>query len=489
MNDTKYLLLRAQKGKSFKPIHKELKELDAFYTGIGYAVPQKNESLLKQLVDGLPNVKIQPVPLGEGQTFESYKQSHNAAYFQELLIKIDEKLILLRESLNLNDIDEESVSAATNLTNHEKEELSNLLYEKNELQGRIKWAHGLEKTLKKRDSSTVSFDAQLEQEKQETAETFLSNHRETFSSGVLLAGYGEMDKQLFYVPGDLVIVQGMSNHGKTKWMEQKAYNFLTNSKNVEKNPVCVFISFENSPLFVKQDFFNMISKHKDAGARFIAFDPSYVVKGEESSPFLYPSLITFQNTVATYEQWKKNQSLIFLENVQFENLQELVAKLKEMCQGRPIAIFLDYIQIIPNSVDSDGWERIKEISYGLERIAQQNKVVIIAGSQVNEKRETREGKDVYNAATIVEDVFNHSHSALKLNDSPRLKYIEQIDKKNVVSITITKYKRGSSFSLNEAFLFDGYGFEEIVTNQPVPPVKKNHLPNENKNASYEDLFK
>lgn len=340
------------------------------------------------------------------------------------------------------------------------------------------------------NESHADLDKQLELEKEEKVKTFLENHRLAFSNGALISGFAEIDKRLFYIPGDLVIVQGMSNHGKTKWMEEKAYKFLTNDRNAEKQPICVFISFENSPLLVKQDFLNLISKHEKEGDRFIAYDPRYFEKKEVVSPFLYPDIEKeFRSTISIYETLKKNQSLIFLENQRFEDLNQLLHKLKQQHKDRPIAVFLDYIQIISNDLNSDGWERIKEISYGLERLAQSNKVIVIAGSQVNDKRETREGKDVYNAATIVEDVFNHSHSSLELNESLKAQFIPQVDGKNIVSINITKYKRGSTFSLNKTFLFDGYSFscDSIYQNSHVRSSKntKEKYSNSDPEESYD----
>ncbi|MBS0607404.1 MAG: hypothetical protein JSR57_10685, partial [Verrucomicrobia bacterium] len=290
MSDSKFLLLLSQQGKSFKPINEKLKGLGAFYNGIGYAVPQKNEVILKQLVENLPDAKIIPMPLQQGQTFESYQISYKAAFFEERLIEVEDKLLLWRESFNFDDVDDSIVASSKILTDEQKEEIVDLLHQKEKLQGQLAWAKGMEKTLQAQQVSKISIEKQLELEQEETAEIFLTNHKETFSRGILLAGYREMDKRLFYVPGDLVIVQGISNHGKSKWMGQKAYNFLTSNRNIEKNPVCAFISFENSPLFVKQDFLNMISKHQDEGERFIAFDPSYSENGEVESPFLYPDL-------------------------------------------------------------------------------------------------------------------------------------------------------------------------------------------------------
>jgi len=458
MSDSECLVLE---GKGYLgPLNGRFKELGGFWTGMFWAFPTKSKEKLSEIVQHLPYIRIHYFPLAAGQAFESYRQIFKAKFFKKQLKALDSEIERLKTSLPTSELSFESIEALE-AEDDFKESLMGMIRERENLLDAIEHAEGMAKAVNVQQTQKMSLDEQLMLEQQETVETFLSEHKKTFSRGVLLPGFEGLDKRLFYVPGDLIIVQGMSNHGKTKWMEQKAYNFLTNGKNTKKNTVCVFISFENSPLFVKQDFLNLISKHKNEGEKFITYDPRYYENDEVVSPFFYPDVEKgFKMTTLTYEKWKKDGNLTFLENIYFEELSELVAKLKEKHIDRPIAIFLDYVQIIPNAVDSDGWERIKELSYGLERIAQQHKVIIIAGSQVNEKRETREGKDVYNAATIVEDVFNHSHSSLEMNEALKSKYIEQIDNKNIVSVTITKFKRGSSFSLKEAFLFDGYAFEE-----------------------------
>ena len=164
MSDNKYFLLLLQQGRSFKPIEEKLKDIDAFFTGIGYAVHQKNESLLRQLVKSLPNVQILAMPLPQDQSFESYRLSHKASFFQELLLKLEGELLSLKKSLHLEDIDEEAVAISTHLLDNQKAEFINLLHKKDKLQKQIEWAKGMEEALNSQKTHKISIKPIIDQD-------------------------------------------------------------------------------------------------------------------------------------------------------------------------------------------------------------------------------------------------------------------------------------------------------------------------------------
>src|SRR5690606_31651659 len=124
--------------------------------------------------------------------------------------------------------------------------------------------------------------------------------------------------------------------------------------------------------------------------------------------------------------------------------------------GRTICLFLDYIQIMESSSTLDGWERMKYFAYALESLAINREAIVFAACQVNENRQVREGRDIYNAATTVIDIFNHSHASLQNNTDLVKQYKPPVGKKNMCSFAAEKQKHGPSFNLNDYFLFDGY---------------------------------
>lgn len=284
-------------------------------------------------------------------------------------------------------------------------------------------------------------------------ESFEKEHKRLFAAGGLITGHEKIDEQLYFSKGDLVIVQAMSNHGKSTFMLQLAYKFLSEEENKDKNPMCVFITYESLPLRIEEKLLNIIGHETQEGTMLL-----YTRKGE--SKYLYPDKKDFQTTISTYNELQKQNRIHVLKRTSLENIGKMIDIYKQEYPERTLIFFLDYLQIMDTKLKQDGWERVKAIAYELEKQAIEKEVIIFAACQVNENRQTREGRDIYNAATTVIDIFNHSHASLKSNKDQAAQYKEQVQRKNVCTFSVFKQKHGSSFDLPDYFLFNGYYFEE-----------------------------
>ncbi|MCE5316546.1 MAG: helicase RepA family protein [Parachlamydia sp.] len=129
-----------------QPLQDKFRELGGFYNGLGYAFPSKSEPFLKELVARLPKAKIHKLPLGEGQSFAAFQQTHKASFFQSELIKINKKLTSIGSELGLDDVSEDSVIAAS-ILDSQKQTTLELLQERAQLTQALEWAIGMEKTL------------------------------------------------------------------------------------------------------------------------------------------------------------------------------------------------------------------------------------------------------------------------------------------------------------------------------------------------------
>ena len=145
MSNANYLLLLSQR-KDLRPLKGKFRELGGFYNGIGYVFPAQQEALLQQIVEHLPGIKIHKVPLESDQTFESFRQAHNASYFREKLIKVEGTLVSIQHALSLENLSEESL-AYLEIHESQKEHISTLLHEREKLKDAIEWADGVEKAL------------------------------------------------------------------------------------------------------------------------------------------------------------------------------------------------------------------------------------------------------------------------------------------------------------------------------------------------------
>jgi hypothetical protein len=230
--------LLSQEGKSFKPIHEKLSGLDAFYTGIGYVAPQKSEGLLKQLVEHLPDIKIFPMPLSQGQTFESFKLSHKVSYFQDLLIKIEGKLLQYKQSFNSEEITEEMIPIAKHLTDTQKKELSDLLHEKVRLQKQIEWAKGMEKALKESGEGQAPEFITM-RHRLESLDEKLKKVRGQAYLGLCQKTITEIDNKLLGLR-KFILLAAAPNIGKTALTIQLAIDILRN----HEEACLIFFSLE-----------------------------------------------------------------------------------------------------------------------------------------------------------------------------------------------------------------------------------------------------
>lgn len=283
--------------------------------------------------------------------------------------------------------------------------------------------------------------------------SFEKEHREMFSKGGLITGFSKIDEQVYFSKGSFVTVQGMSNHGKSTFMLQMAYRFVSEKENTKSDPMCIFITYESCPIRIEEKILNLISNEKDEGI-LLKYDRSIEDK------HLYPQQGDFRFTLSSFDSLVKQKRIQILKRIPLENLEALIDFYKKEYPNRTIVLFLDYIQIIETSHPSQGWERIKVIAHKLEALVIEKEVIIVTGAQVNEKRQMREGRDSYNASTINIDIFNHSHASLKNNPDLKGSYISPTQKGDICTLSVLKQKHGNSFILDEYLLLNGHYFSE-----------------------------
>lgn len=310
-------------------------------------------------------------------------------------------------------------------------------------------------------------------------ERFESEHKRLFSSGGLITGHQEIDDQMYFSKGDFVVVKAMSNHGKSTFMLQLAYEFLSNESNLDQDPICIFVTYESIPIRIEEKLINIIGKHESEG-RPILYNRSTKEK------YLYADKESYIKTITKFDKLLSENRMHILKRVPLEKLDLLISLYQKEYPGRTICLFLDYIQIMESETDLDGWERMKHIAYSLESLAINREVIVFTACQVNEARQVREGRDIYNAATTVIDIFNHSHASLKSNKDLEKQYKPLISNMNICSFSAEKQKHGSSFTLDSYFLFDGFFFSknELKSQHPMDHVQGGKT----KNPTVSSLF-
>lgn len=295
-------------------------------------------------------------------------------------------------------------------------------------------------------------------------DSFQKEHKEMFSKGGLITGFKELDKNVYFSKCSFVTIQGMSNHGKSTLMLQMAYRFLLQKENKKSDPMCIFITYESCPIRIEEKLLNLIS-HEREEQTLIKYNPELIKQSNDQNElqenkYLYPKEEDFPFTITSFDRLLREKRIQILKRIPLENLEELLVFYKKEYPTRTIVLFLDYIQIIDTSHQSQGWERIKFIAHKLEALAIEQEVIIITGAQVNEKRQIREGRDSYNASTINIDIFNHSHASIKNNLDLKGSYIPPTQKGDICTLSVLKQKHGNSFILDEYLLLNGHYFVE-----------------------------
>lgn len=296
-------------------------------------------------------------------------------------------------------------------------------------------------------------------------DSFQKEHKEMFSEGGLITGFNKLDEKLFFPKCSFVTVQGMSSHGKSTWMMQMAYRFLLEKTNKKSDPMCIFITYESCPIRIEEKLLNLIS-HEREGQPLLKYNPELIKQSNDQNElqenkYLYPKEEDFPFTITSFDRLLREKRIQILKRIPLENIEGLIDFYKKEFPTRTIILFLDYIQIIDTSHQSQGWERIKVIAHKLEALANEKEVVIITGAQVNEKRQAREGRDIYNASTISLDIFNHSHPSIKNNPDLKNEYIPPTDQGDICSLEVIKQRNGSKFVLSQYLLLNGHFFQEI----------------------------
>lgn len=286
--------------------------------------------------------------------------------------------------------------------------------------------------------------------------TFEQEHRKLFAGGGLVTGFQELDNRVLFSKGDFVTIQAMSNHGKSTFMLQLAYQFTKNPDNTAKKPLCIFITYESAPIRIEEKLINIISHDYGEGTA-ILYDRS------KEEKYLYADQKSFPLAINAYNNLLSQRKIEILKRVPLEKLEEVVSLYQRAFPDRMLVLFLDYLQIIDTSIDLVGWELIKAVSRKLEAMAITKEILIVTASQVNDRRQTREGRDLYNSSTTVLDIFNHSHEPLKANQETEKLFKEKVGGEAVCTISAFKQKHGETFDLQEKFLFNGYRFKEKTT--------------------------
>ena len=335
--------------------------------------------------------------------------------------------------------------------NHTNEEIATIINESN------KFISNIEKELKKEDESDLCHKAFLDA-KNYTVEKYESELIKIIESGVFV-GYETFDTHFKLPIGELTTIEAQSNHGKTAFKINLMCSILQSKKNAKANPMCFYLNYESYRTNIFTRIINILRKDK-----LIEFKPVLSSKeidaisnkeAKQISSYYVNNLKEYQKHQETINKWIKDNSLIIPEKS--FNVIDVIKEIKyykEKYPDRTQVYFFDYVQIIKHSFEGDNWLIKGKIAALLARTAEKYGVIIVTGSQLNEKGDTAESKAIYNESSISMRVFNHSQSKVKDQDPP--KYVAPVNGEMNMTIALSKTRGfGTKAWTKEFYLVKG----------------------------------
>ncbi|MCC6127591.1 MAG: AAA family ATPase [Chlamydiae bacterium] len=265
-----YLFILAD--QNLRPLRSKLKELGAFFTGIGYAICASRETETKAfcLAAGL---KYHRQPIPSGHTFESFEQSHKASFFKDKLISLERDIDVLRRELNVDS--EEELSQTTRGL-----KLLELLSDAEDLKGQIKRSELFEKTLSVSSAPlSVQFLSQM-------PVNFLLEDAPEIPR-LINVEEGKIQKP-FLRKGILAMLVGAGGVGKTHALAQLALSLATGYPWLDVFPIekpgHVFLGLGENNLSDIHRLLRKIAKHflqRIKTDQYVFFDPDPLIAAME----------------------------------------------------------------------------------------------------------------------------------------------------------------------------------------------------------------
>lgn len=294
-----YLILLSH-GRNLRPLQDKFYEIGGFYNGIGYVFPFQKEQVLKQMIKHLPDIKIRKMDLEKNHTFDSIRQIHNASYFRDRLFALDNKILSIIHTYQLDELSETSVESLQ-LPLKQKMQFLELIQEKDKLKRALEWAEGMEKTLS--SQKTTSFQMKFISEQPvnfllEEAPKMprLINHLEGscvkafIRKGIvgMLVGSGGVGKTHALAQLAISITTGIPWFGKYP-IEKTGYVFMGMGENSEEDihrllRKAVKKLFREQTSFLDENSLLEASK-KLAVASFNGLDSSFIYKGNPTQSY------------------------------------------------------------------------------------------------------------------------------------------------------------------------------------------------------------
>ncbi|MAF36908.1 hypothetical protein CL622_07360 [archaeon] len=293
----------------------------------------------------------------------------------------------------------------------------------------------------------------------------LEDYLENNGINSLYSGYEEIDKCISFNRGQFIIIQALSNHGKTSFKLNLLYRFICSKKNNDKKVVCHFFSYESTHILLKIKLINIWANKK-----VVKYSPSTKCGNNQKQigNYFITDLKLFSKVEKEINDIMKKRVINIYKNTY--NLDEIIKLMETNFENDPDithVYFFDYIQIIETKMPGDNnWLKLQNLSTQLAKLSIKFNCIVIASSQLSEDGSLAESKGMYRPADIIIDLFNNSQALIKDHKSKHIKqrFIEEENGIMHISIKSAKQRYGQNFNLEDSFqLVEGDFLKESIT--------------------------
>jgi replicative DNA helicase len=299
------------------------------------------------------------------------------------------------------------------------------------------------------------------------------------STGGLSTGYSKLDEHFQLLKGDSVLIEAKSSHGKTAMLKNLMIKMIESEKNIEAKPMCIYMTYESLRPILWTSLCNI-----EASEKLIEYSPQKKDINGNIIPDEVGKIRIGKYVISNQEKFNvaknkldehfKHKNIIMPEfTYNIEDLAHVIQQYKKQYPERTQIYFIDYAQIVKHGFDDEakGWQAMSKVSEFMRNQARDNKLIFIAGSQINDKGDTALTKSFYQDATVAIRLLNHSHPKMKEQDSTN--YRERKDGHATISISLSKCRHfGTNQWLEQFVLMHGDLLEYSGVSEQLKAVER-----------------
>lgn len=363
------------------PLKDRLKELRGFFTGDFWAFPIESETEIRKLLEPFKGIGVYTQPMNPGQTFESYRQIFKASFFKKRLKSVEEEIAREAKRLNIQEMSEETVGS-TNIDKEERDEILNLLGERNDLNLQISHAESMAEALSN-SQEEISIPLFNVEDSLQREQEFLDKYRGKDVIGLRTKFIPQFNSLLKGLRG-FMLIAAAPNVGKTALTVQTSLEILGNNEEA----CMVFLSLEMNATHIFRRMILCLAGLTFNKYVFGSVEQAQMSPDGECSFFTteeFKSIEMARKKLLSYGDRLQIIDRKMAPTLDSDTTINFINRVKTQSKCSRVAVVADYMQVWPvnpknktfSDNDSDKW-RIGELQKIRDAIGEDNPLIVIS---------------------------------------------------------------------------------------------------------------